>query len=80
MDRLKQIYETSVGRNAGLLLNVASNRDGVISEPQVKRLKEFGQWHKAGFTSNLLAQGTLKPVPMATNSNTFQVFEGRRTV
>jgi len=77
LDRLKQIYETSVGRNAGLLLNVAPNREGVIPEPQVRRLREFGQWQQAGFASNRLAQVTLKPVPVATSAAAVPVLEAR---
>jgi alpha-L-fucosidase len=42
VDHLMDIYEKSVGRGANLLLNVTPDRRGLIPEPDMKRLKEFG--------------------------------------
>jgi alpha-L-fucosidase len=42
-DELMEIWFNSVGRNANLLLNVPANRDGLISEPDVRALEAFGK-------------------------------------
>ena len=42
LDHLMQIYFTSVGGNSSLLLNVTPNKDGLIPDKDVKRLKELG--------------------------------------
>ena len=41
LERHLDVYFTSVGRNCTLLLNVPPNRDGVIPEPDVRRLMEM---------------------------------------
>ncbi len=41
LEHLVDIYYKSVGRNSVLLLNVPPNNRGLISEPDVKRLREF---------------------------------------
>ena len=43
LDHLMQIYFTSVGGNSSLLLNVTPNKDGLIPNKDVKRLKELGK-------------------------------------
>jgi alpha-L-fucosidase len=42
LDHLLDIYFRSVGRNSMLLLNVPPNRHGVLADPDVARLAEFG--------------------------------------
>ena len=42
LDHLMQIYFTSVGGNSSLLLNVTPDKDGLIPNKDVKRLKELG--------------------------------------
>lgn len=42
-DELMGIYEMSVGRGANLLLNIGPDRHGLLPEPDVKRLLEFGE-------------------------------------
>jgi len=42
VDQLLDIYRNSVGRNAVLLLNVPPDRRGLIAQPDVARLAEFG--------------------------------------
>ena len=39
---LMRMYCTSVGRNANLLIGVVVNNQGLVPEPDVKRLAEFG--------------------------------------
>lgn len=42
-DTLTDMYYRTVGGNAFLLLNVPPNKDGVIAEPDIQALKEFGR-------------------------------------
>lgn len=41
-EKLTEMYYNSVGRNSNLLMGVVINPDGLVPEPDVKRLKEFG--------------------------------------
>ncbi|MGE5611426.1 MAG: alpha-L-fucosidase [Bacillota bacterium] len=41
LENLVDLYFKSVGRNSLLLLNVPPNKEGLLSEPDVKRLAEF---------------------------------------
>lgn len=65
VSELVRIYEDSVGRNAGLQLNIAPDRSGRIPEPDVKRLQEFGDTLRALFGTNLLATTNATVQPMA---------------
>ena len=49
------IYFNCVGRNAVLDLGLAPNRDGLIGEDDVKRLKEFGDYIRAFEAKDLAA-------------------------
>jgi alpha-L-fucosidase len=53
LDRLLEIYYTSVGGNAQLLLNVPPDKRGRIHENDVRRLKELGDRLRATFNVNL---------------------------
>ncbi|XP_039139163.1 alpha-L-fucosidase 1-like [Dioscorea cayenensis subsp. rotundata] len=57
LSKLLEIYYKSVGRNCVLLLNVPPNSTGLLSETDIKRLKEF---HSAIYTifSNNLTKGS----------------------
>ena len=55
VEELMSIYEQSVGRNAGLQLNIAPDRSGRIPDADVARLKEFGETLQAYFSRNLCA-------------------------
>jgi alpha-L-fucosidase len=55
LDRLLDIYDTSVGGNAQLLLNIPPDKRGRIHENDVRRLKELGDRLKATFAVNLAA-------------------------
>ncbi|HVH08812.1 MAG TPA: alpha-L-fucosidase [Gemmatimonadales bacterium] len=54
-DNLLELYFSSVGRNAGLLLNVPPTADGVFHERDVARVAEFGERRRALFATNLAA-------------------------
>jgi alpha-L-fucosidase len=53
LDQLLDIYYTSVGGNAQLLLNIPPDKRGRIHENDVRRLKELGDRLKGTFTVNL---------------------------
>jgi alpha-L-fucosidase len=54
--QLASIYYQSVGRGAGLLLNVPPNRDGLFSAEDVASLKGFGAYLRGTFAQNLAAR------------------------
>ena len=54
LEKLIDIYFNSVGRNSVLLLNVPPNKDGLLHDNDVNRLKEFGQAIKDIFKDNLV--------------------------
>ncbi|MFA6167302.1 MAG: alpha-L-fucosidase [Gemmatimonadaceae bacterium] len=49
VDALMRIWFSSVGRNSKLLLNVPPNRDGVLADADVRRLREFREARDALF-------------------------------
>ncbi|XP_038685280.1 alpha-L-fucosidase 1-like [Tripterygium wilfordii] len=53
LSQLLEIYYNSVGRNCVMLLNVPPNSTGLISEPDVQRLKEFRSAITTTFSTNL---------------------------
>lgn len=55
LERLFQIYLTSVGANACLHLNIPPTTDGLFDEKDVKRLKEYG---------DLIRKEFGKPIPV----------------
>lgn len=65
MDQLAEIYLTSVGRNAGLLLNVTPDRTGRIPEPDVKRLQAWTEWRRSTFATNRLQGAEVHAEPVA---------------
>lgn len=50
---LMDIYYKSVGRNSVLLLNVPPNNEGVIADPDVRRLEEFRAYRERAFAEDL---------------------------
>lgn len=58
-ETLEDIYYTSVGRNATMLLNVPVTTEGVISEEDAKNLKEFNDIITKTFANNILKAATL---------------------
>ncbi len=53
LDELLHIYYNSVGGNGTFLLNLPPDRDGLIHENDVKRLKEIGAYLRKTFAVNL---------------------------
>lgn len=71
LNKLVDIYFSSVGRNAVLLLNVPPDRRGLISENDVKRLKEFKDYLSKAFSHNILlhAQTATRGASAAVDGN-----------
>lgn len=53
LKKLIKIYESSVGGNASLLLNIPPDKRGRIADADVKRLKQFGEYIKNTYSVNL---------------------------
>ena len=58
LDHLLDIYYTSVGGNAQLLLNIPPDKRGRIHENDARRLKELGDRLRATFAVNLAADAS----------------------
>jgi alpha-L-fucosidase len=58
LDHLLDIYYTSVGGNAQLLLNIPPDKRGRVHENDARRLKELGDRLKATFAVNHAAKAT----------------------
>jgi alpha-L-fucosidase len=55
-ENLVDLYFSSVGRNAGLLLNVPPTADGLFHTTDVARLTEFAERLRATFATNLAVE------------------------
>ncbi len=53
VDELMKIYEESVGRGGQLMLGLAPDRRGLLSDEDVARLKEFGEAIRQRYANNL---------------------------
>jgi alpha-L-fucosidase len=68
LEKLRQIYFSSVGDNAVLLLNVPPDRRGLIHENDAARLHEFGQWIRETFKNDLALGATATASPPTASS------------
>ncbi|TWR31127.1 hypothetical protein FPZ43_01200 [Mucilaginibacter pallidiroseus] len=66
---LADLYYKSVGRGACLDLGLSPNKDGVITDEDVKILKEFGSILKATFAVNLAKGASFKASNIRGNNN-----------
>ena len=55
VDNLEQLYYSSVGRNANLLLNVPPSTQGLLGDPDVRALTGFGERIAATFALDVAA-------------------------
>ncbi len=60
VEDLLYTYEQSVGRGGQLMLGVAPDRRGLLPEPDVKRLEEFGAAVHQRYGENLIAKGHIR--------------------
>ena len=59
-DELLNLYFLSVGRNAGLLLNVPPTRDGLLHGADLRSLAALGSQRQAVFATDLAAQARVR--------------------
>jgi alpha-L-fucosidase len=71
VEQLMDIYYTSVGRNANLLLNVPPDRRGHIHPIDSTRLMEFKRAREAAFGKNLIIGATVKAGNTRGNSSKY---------
>ena len=63
LSRLIEIYEKSVGGNATFLLNIPPDRRGLFAEPDVERLREFGEYLRRCYSRSLAPEASLEADP-----------------
>jgi len=68
---LVDLYYKSVGRNGVLLLNFPPNKQGLISKPDIKSLKEFHAILNETFAHNLAMNGKVEVSSEYNNSDQF---------
>lgn len=73
VEKLMDIYYTSVGRNSNLLLNVPPDRRGRIHPTDSTRLMEFRRAREEAFANNLAAKASIKV--SNTRKDTWDRFE-----
>lgn len=73
LEKLKQIYFTSVGSNAVLLLNIPPDTRGRFAEADVRRIGEFGAWIRESFTDNAVVDGDAAWSTRSGESREFEV-------
>ncbi|MDR0426985.1 MAG: alpha-L-fucosidase [Dysgonamonadaceae bacterium] len=71
VNQLMDIYFTSVGRNANLLLNVPPNREGRIASVDSLRLMEFKKARENTFAENLAVNATISVSEVRGNAKGF---------
>ncbi|MBC7567057.1 MAG: alpha-L-fucosidase [Pedobacter sp.] len=86
LKQLESIYNTSVGRNSNLLLNVPVNRDGLIHPNDSTRLMELRRFLDATYKTNLAKRKKIVTFPATEaavisnltdgNKNTVWTIEG----
>ena len=57
--QLIDLYYKSAGRGANLLLNVPPNREGLLQKEDIASLKEFGEYRRATFATDLASKARL---------------------
>lgn len=76
VEKLMDIYYTSVGRNSNLLLNVPPDRRGRIHATDSARLMEFRRAREEAFADNLAIKASLKVSSTRTDvTNTWNKYE-----
>jgi alpha-L-fucosidase len=86
LKELESIYNTSVGRNSNLLLNVPVNKDGLIHPADSTRLMELRRFLDAAYKTNLTKGKKITTFPATPlnvrsnlsdgNTNTFWTIDG----
>ena len=71
LENLMEMYYGSVGRNSTLILGLTPNAEGLIPEPDVNRLREFGMEINKRFSS-AIAKGAGKGNSLVLNLKKYQ--------
>jgi len=76
-EQLLDLYLSSVGRNAGLLLNVPPNRAGLLGDGDVASLTGFGALRRRWFQTNLAAGASVNAMPtrVSVQLRTIETFD-----
>ena len=82
-ENLLNLWFRSVGSNAGLLLNIPPNRDGLLSEPDISSIRAFGEILMEGFQNNIAEQAVIRASDalhqvtniLSTDFNRYYTFE-----
>jgi alpha-L-fucosidase len=77
--QMTEIYYSSVGRNANLLLNIGVDRRGLVNEHDIARLMEFKKAREEAFKTKL-AKGRVRASNVRGNDNEYgceKVLDGR---
>ncbi len=80
VDDVFDIYERSVGGNATFLLNVTPNRDGRLSDAEVKVLEETGEIIRKTYDTDLFAGATGAKEVLDGNHDTYLVMKDNSIV
>ncbi|MDR1090531.1 MAG: alpha-L-fucosidase [Prevotella sp.] len=75
VEKLMDIYYTSIGRNSNLLLNVPPDRRGRIHAADSTRLMEFRRARENAFADNLAAKASVKARSPAKDPNSRNRYE-----
>lgn len=75
VDDVFDMYERAVGGNSTFLLNIAPNREGQISERDVRVLLESGERIKDTYGKNLFAEATGYREIFDNNQDTYRVID-----
>ncbi|SEN45715.1 Alpha-L-fucosidase [bacterium A37T11] len=79
--QLLKTYFTSVGRNGVLLLNVPPDKNGLISDADIKSLQGFSQLMKATFSKNLASDGRMTILSSSDTSTILEIIlKGPKTI
>jgi len=53
VDELQKMYDTSVGRNCNLVIGLVVNNQGLVPQPDVKRMEELGKAQRGRFSKTV---------------------------
>lgn len=77
LKELESIYNTSVGRNSNLLLNVPVNRDGLIHPADSTRLMELRRFLDEAYKTNLAKGSSVTTLPKTPVGITKNLTDGK---
>jgi len=76
LEKLKEIYYGSVGRNGVLLLNIPPDQRGLIHESDVSRLSDFSEFIQKTFTLNLASDASAFTENLTNGHEPDNMFDG----